>query len=107
MGRTPTRLALRGMIAEISASVLNLLGFARQLSSQPSYQRRWRNFAESCYRRLVREFLMLLKLLKVALLWFLFRSPAQESGAVTKAPAGEMIVLDFDHQFCFQRLPVA
>jgi hypothetical protein len=40
MGRTPTRLTLRGMIAELSASVLNLLGFARQLSSQPSYQRR-------------------------------------------------------------------
>jgi hypothetical protein len=53
MGRTPTRLALRGMIAEISASVLNLLGFARQLSSQPSYQRRGKE-AELVLRKLMR-----------------------------------------------------
>jgi hypothetical protein len=50
---------------------------------------------------------MLLKLFKVALLWFLFRSPAQELCAVTEAPAGEVIVLNFDYEFRLQRLPFA
>ena len=39
----------------ISASVLNLLGFARQLSSQPSYQRSWKE-AEVVLRKLMRAF---------------------------------------------------
>ena len=47
------------------------------------------------------------ELFKIALLGFLFRAPAQESGAMTKTSAGEMIVLHFDHQFCFERLPFA
>src|SRR6266568_104358 len=46
-------------------------------------------------------------LIKVALPRFLVEAPTQKSCAVTKPSAGEMIILNFGHEFCFHRLPFA
>ena len=42
---------------------------------------------------------LIVHLLKAALLRFLVRPPAQESGAVAKAAAGEVIKLNFNYEF--------
>src|SRR6266542_5255573 len=47
------------------------------------------------------------KLLKGALFRLLVRAPAEELCAVTKAAAGEMIILNFNHQLRLERLPFA
>src|SRR6266404_5463847 len=41
-----------------------------------------------------------------ALRWLLIRTPAQELCPVTKAAAGEVIVLNFDHEFWREGFPV-
>src|SRR5213078_1562128 len=45
-------------------------------------------------------------LIELALRWLLIRPPAQEFCAVTKAAAGEVIVLDFDDELGSERLPL-
>src|SRR5438477_11133143 len=47
----------------------------------------------------------LLDLVDGALLGRLVRTPAQQSGAMSKALAGEVIVADFNHEFWLKRHP--
>ena len=45
------------------------------------------------------------ELIECALLRILVGAPAQETGAVTEAPAGDLIVADFGDQRGLERLP--
>lgn len=49
----------------------------------------------------VNHLLGILYLIKATLPWLLLGTPAQEPRTVTKASAGEVIVLDFNYQFGF------